>query len=216
VVFVCNNDGERTRLSELLADKGYELDVPGSRLRTAIGRLRGGFSVPEQRLAILSGKELFGRRYWRRPRRRFTSGAPIYTLEDLRTGDYVVHVEHGIGKYLGLTKLEDKRGDFLTIGYQKGDKLYVPITQIGLVQKYVGADSVAPALDRLGGTAWAKTKEKVDRAVRDMTADLLELYAARQTLQGVSFPSDTAWQKEFEERQERHGKAETHGQADLR
>jgi len=199
VVFVCNNDGERRRLDELLSDKGYEIDRPGSRLRTTIGKLRGGFSVPEQRLAVLSGKELFGRRYWRRPRRRFRSGAPIYSLSDLRTGDYVVHVDHGIGKYLGLTRLEDKKGDFLTIGYQGGDRLYVPIMQIGLVQKYVGVDSVAPALDKLGGTAWAKTKEKVGRAVKDMTAELLELYAARQTLEGLSFPPDTVWQKEFED-----------------
>jgi transcription-repair coupling factor (superfamily II helicase) len=199
VVFVCNNDGERRRLTELLGDKGYEVDVPDSRLRTTIGRLRGGFSVPDQRLAILSGKELFGRHYWRRPRRRFSSGAPIYALEDLRKGDYVVHVEHGIGKYLGLTRLEDKKGDFLTVGYQKGDKLYVPITQISLVQKHVGADSAPPPLDKIGGTAWGKTKEKVSRAVRDMTADLLELYAARQTLEGSRFPEDTVWQKEFED-----------------
>ena len=199
VVFVCNNDGERRRLNELLSDKGYEIDRPGSRLRTTTGRLRGGFSVPEQRLAVLSGKELFGRRYWRRPRRRFRSGAPIYSLSDLRAGDYVVHVDHGIGKYLGLTRLEDKKGDFLSIGYQDGDRLYVPIMQIGLVQKYVGVDSVAPALDKLGGTAWAKTKEKVGRAVKDMTAELLQLYAARQTLEGFSFSSDTVWQKEFED-----------------
>ncbi len=199
VVFVCNNDGERRRLKELLADGDYEVDVPDSRLRTTIGRLRGGFSVPDQRLAILSGKELFGRHYWRRPRRRFSFGAPIYALEDLRTGDYVVHVEHGVGKYLGLTRLEDKKGDFVTIGYQSGDKLYVPITQISLVQKYVGADSVAPPLDKIGGAAWAKTKEKVSRAVKDMTAELLELYAARQTLEGFRLPPDTVWQKEFED-----------------
>jgi transcription-repair coupling factor (superfamily II helicase) len=199
VVFVCNNDGERRRLKELLADKGYEVDVPESRLRTTIGRLRGGFSIPDQRLAILSGKELFGRHYWRRPRRRFSSGAPIYALEDLRSGDYVVHIEHGIGKYLGLKRLADKKGDFLSIGYQRGDKLYVPITQISLVQKYVGADSGAPPLDKIGGTAWGKTKDKVSRAVRDMTADLLELYAARQTLEGSRFPADTVWQKEFED-----------------
>ncbi len=199
VVFVCNNDGERRRLKELLADKGYEVDEAESRLTTTIGRLRGGFSVPDQRLAILSGKELFGRHYWRRPRRRFSSGAPIYALEDLRTGDYVVHLEHGIGKYLGLTRLEDKKGDFLSIGYRRGDKLYVPITQISLVQKYVGADSGTPPLDKIGGTAWGRTKDKVSRAVRDMTADLLELYAARQALEGFLFSADTVWQKEFED-----------------
>ena len=199
VVFVCNNDGERRRLHELLAEKGYEIDRPGSRLRSKIGRLRGGFSVPDQKLAILSGKELFGRRYWRRPKLQFRSGAPIYSLSDLRTGDYVVHVDHGIGKYLGLTRLEDKKGDFLCIGYQNGDKLYVPITQIRLVQKYVGVDSAAPALDKLGGTAWARTKEKVGRAVRDMAAELLELYATRQTMEGFTFAPDTDWQKEFED-----------------
>jgi len=199
VVFVCNNDGERRRLHELLAEKGYEVDQPGSRLRTKIGRLRGGFSVPDQRLAVLSGKELFGRRYWRRPKRQFRTGAPIYSLSDLRTGDYVVHLDHGIGKYLGLTRLEDKKGDFLCIRYQHGDKLYVPITQIRLVQKYVGVDSTAPTLDKLGGTAWARTKEKVGRAIKDMTAELLDLYALRQTMEGFRFSPDTDWQKEFED-----------------
>jgi len=199
VVFVCNNNGERRRLHELLGEKGCAIDQPGSRLRTKIGRLRGGFSVPNQRLAVLSGKELFGRRYWRRPKRQFRTGAPIYSLSDLRIGDYVVHVDHGIGKYLGLTRLEDKKGDFLSIRYQSGDKLYVPITQIRLVQKYVGVDSRAPTLDKLGGTAWARTKEKVGRAIKDMTAELLDLYAMRQTMEGFRFSPDTDWQKEFED-----------------
>jgi len=199
VVFVCNNEGEHTRLKQLLAEKGYELDGQNSRFRVLLGRLRGGFSVPDQKLAVLSGKELFGRRYWRRPRRRFTSGAPIYSLSDLRLGDFVVHIDYGIGRYLGITKLEDKKGDFLAIEYQNGDKLYVPVTQINLVQKYIGADNTAPPLDKIGGTAWTKTKEKVSRAVRDMTAELLDLYATRHTLEGHPFPPDTVWQKEFED-----------------
>ncbi len=201
VVLVCHNEGEEVRLRELLEEHGYDMSesADGGWIEMVIGTIRPGFSSPPDRFAVVSGKEIFGRRYWRRRSRRFKRGLPIVSLTDLQVGDYVVHVHHGIGRYQGIRRFEDKKGEFLAIEYLGGDKLYVPTVDVGSVQKYVGADAVAPTLNKLGGTAWARTKARVKKAVREMTQELLELYAARQTLEGHAFAPDTEWQKEFED-----------------
>jgi transcription-repair coupling factor (superfamily II helicase) len=203
-VLACNNKGESKRLMELLQDAGlkphFSTRFDGRhRLSIVLGRLRHGFAIDETGFAVASDQEIFGRYSRRRPRRKFKGGAPIADFTDLRVGDYVVHINHGIGTYCGITYLPDQRGEFLVIEYLDGDKLYVPVNMLHLVQKYIGSSDEPPKVYKLGGTAWFRVRERIRGSIRDMAAELLELYAARQVLPGVSSPSDVPWQSEFED-----------------
>jgi len=200
VGIACTTSGERNRMLELLSEHGYATGQNDLDLRVALGRIRDGFVLPEERLAVLSEREIFGRRSLRRRRRRFEAGTPILAFSELRPGDFVVHDYHGIGRYLGLRKFPDKQGDFLVIEYAGGDKFYVPATHIDLIQKYTGgAAGAIPKLDRIGGATWARTKARVRKALRDITDELVKLYAARSAQQGYAFQPDTPWQQEFED-----------------
>ncbi len=199
VLLLCNNSGERQRLLELLEERGYRIGQGTFDLRIDIGRLRAGFSSPADRLAVLSEREMFGRHYVRRVRRRFEAGTTITAFSDLKAGDYVVHIHHGIGRYLGLRRFAGKAGDFLALQYLNGDKLYVPVSHIDAIQKYSGGDGATPKIDRLGGATWARTKARVKKSVRDMTEELLKLYAARESREGHAYSPDTPWQREFED-----------------
>ncbi|MFM1920304.1 MAG: hypothetical protein RLZZ303_1938 [Candidatus Hydrogenedentota bacterium] len=199
VQLICVNSGERRRLYELLEEKGYRPGQEGFDLRVDIGRLRAGFTIPQDKLAVLSEKEMFGRHYVRRKRRRFEAGSMITQFSDLKSGDYVVHVEHGIGRYLGLKRFDGKSSDFMMLQYRGGDTVYVPVTQIDQVQKYVAGEGAVPRVDKVGGASWRNAKATVKKAVRDMTAELVKLYAAREQSQGFAFSTDTPWQKEFED-----------------
>jgi transcription-repair coupling factor (superfamily II helicase) len=199
VLLLCNNAGERRRLLELLEEQGYVLGRGSFDLRVEIGRLHSGFVAQTDRIAILSEKEIFGRHYVRRTRRRFEAGLNISSFDELRAGDYVVHTVHGIGRYSGLRRFSGKSGDFLAIQYSSGDMLYVPVTNIDMVQKFVGGEGAVPKVDRLGGATWARTKSRVKKAIRDMTEELVKLYAERETQKGYAFSQDTSWQHEFED-----------------
>lgn len=203
-VIVCNNEGESKRLMELLQDAGMNPHFSRRfeerhQLLITLGRLRNGFAIEEAGLMVASDQEIFRRYSQRRARKKFRGGAPIAHFTDLRLGDYVVHVDHGIGIYRGLVYLPNQKSEFLVIEYLGGDRLYVPVSMMNLVQKYVGSDDEPPKLYKLGGTAWFKVQERVRRSIRDMAGDLLELYASRQVLPGTSFSSDVPWQSEFEE-----------------
>ena len=203
-VIVCNNEGESKRLMELLQDAGLKPHFsprPDERRRllVTLGRLRNGFAIDEARLVVASDQEIFRRYSRRRQRRKFRGGSPIADITEIRVGDYVVHVDHGIGIYRGLTYLSEQKSDFLVIEYQGGDKLYVPVGMMHLVQKYVASDEEPPRVYKLGGTAWFRVQQRVRRAIRDMAGELLELYASRQVLPGISVSEDTQWQAEFED-----------------
>ena len=150
---------------------------------------------------LLTDSEIFG---WSRPqpRRRppLSSEAPEAIFADLKPGDYVVHVDHGIGQFIGLHKpnIEGSQREYLTIQYKNSDVLYVPIHQADRITRYIGPDSSAPHLNSLGGTDWNQTKTKVRHAVVEIATDLLELYAKRQTAKGYAFSPDTDWQGELE------------------
>ena len=195
IVFYCNNEGEKKRLMELLAE--HRVDPDGS-VDFRIGHLRGGFVLPDIRSVFLSDQEVFGR-YRRRMIRRIR-GLPVHRKSELAAGDYVVHIDHGIGKYLGLEKLEveGRMGEFLTIEYLGGDRLYVPPSHIHLVEKYVGIEGKAPPVYRLGGSSWNLAKRRAVRAIQDMAGELLELHATREVGEGFKFSMDTSWQYEFE------------------
>ena len=199
VTLLSANAGERRRLTELLEEHGYRQDRGRFDLRLDLGRIRAGFASPDDRFALVSDREIFGRRHVRRRRRRFEAGSAITTFNDLKPGDYIVHAHHGIGRYLGMRRFEGKAGDFVAVQYSGGDKLYVPVTSIDSVQKYTGGDGSLPRIDKLGGATWARTKARVKKAVRDMTDELLKLYSQRETQPGHAFPPDTPWQQEFEE-----------------
>lgn len=179
-----------------------KMPLPGI-VHICVGRLGNGFFLDKGRILVLSDSDIFGRslrRQTRTVRRRRTPA--LTTFEDLKPGDYVVHVNHGIAKYMGLKTMRVAGGterEYLFLQYAGEDVLYVPTDQMDRIQKYIGAEGHEPKLSRLGGGEWAKTKGKVREAVTKMARSLLELYTTRQTVSGHAFNQDTPWQKEFEE-----------------
>jgi len=182
-------------LSFLTADK-WQQDLLKGRLQLASGLLRQGFEVPGV-LAIITAKELYGRGKSRSRHRRKTAGR----LSDLTPGDYVVHVHQGIGRFMGITEKETdgSKRDYLEIAYAGDARLFVPVDQVDLVQKYVGPEGATPRLSRMGGGEWTRLKQRVKKRVKELAQDLLALYAERERTQGYAFSPDTIWQKEFEE-----------------
>jgi transcription-repair coupling factor (superfamily II helicase) len=169
----------------------------------ARGDLAEGFVIPDLEEMWLADSDLFGGFDWA-SRRREHSGVLSFIsgLGDLKVGDYVVHVDHGVGIYQGLRQLSvsGSSRDFMLLTYQDDAKLYVPLERLDLVEKYRSSgDGVKPALDRLGGTSWERTKKRVKRALRDMAQELLQLYAERKMYGGTPTTPDTPWQKEFED-----------------
>ena len=151
-------------------------------------------------LVMVGHHEIFHRYNTRRRLRSVQGARPIDSFLDLQEGDFVVHVNHGIAKYMGMNSItrDGRQSDFLTLNFAAGATLHVPVTQIHLVQKYVGGAHGRPVLSVLGGSRWGKQKEEVAEAVMEMAADLLEVQAAREHAPGISYPPDTVWQKEFE------------------
>ena len=198
IYFVCNKPGEEERLRGLLAEKGIAV---GPNMRFASGQLSSGFFLEEMNVVVVPDNEIFNRYKIRRAPRQFTSTAPIRDFEELSKGDYVVHVDHGIGRFQGIVTLKehDPNKEFLAVEYADEAKLYVPVAQAHLVSKYIGPTKRAPALDVLGGNRWPRRKRRVELAIRDYAGELLELYAARQSAEGTAFSADTEWQREFED-----------------
>ena len=196
----CETPQQSKRVSEILAER--ELFPPD--ICTSVGAISEGFLNESLNLAVISEDELFGSRHHRRPirHRPSTDGTPILSLIDLKVGDYVVHVSHGIAIYDGIRRLaiDGKSQDFLILRYSADDILYVPTYQVDLVQKYIGSKDNAykPRVDRLGGAAWSRRKGRVKKSIEQMAGELLKLYALRQARKGFSFPAEVPWQTEFE------------------
>jgi transcription-repair coupling factor (superfamily II helicase) len=207
IVLVARSEAQARRVQEILRDHdlgarlGREVPDPGG-ITLWTGGLSAGFRIAPLGLTVVTEAEIFGARVLPRRRARPKEALPFTSFADLKEGDYVVHVDHGIAQYLGLQQLTvgGQEGDFLHLKYAGSDMLYVPVSKLHLVQRYVGGDSAggALALDRLGGTSWAKAKERVRASVREMAGELLKLYAARQVLPGHAFAADSLWQTEFE------------------
>jgi transcription-repair coupling factor (superfamily II helicase) len=218
----CNNAGERQRFGEIWRDYGFAIEAVPS---TNVGALSRGFVCDVARLAVITDAEIFGRYKVQRPRRLKSAHAQAarsaldIDFTELEEGDFVVHLQHGIGRYLGLQVLPVAAGrksmdasnpaagarqECLVIEYAPGDrdqtppKLYVPVSEAHLVSKYVGAGKARPALNTLGGTRWAKAKAHAERAVRDLAGELLAIQAARESQPGHPFAPDNVWQHEFE------------------
>jgi transcription-repair coupling factor (superfamily II helicase) len=193
VVVTCDNEGQQKRLNELLVEEGVGVEL-------VLGILSGGFVLEPARLVVLTDHEFFGRPRRRRRRRHFRSGFGLKELQSLKPGAYVVHVDHGIGRYLGLTRLEvnGHHTDVLQIEYQRKDKLYLPVDQLHLLQKYSSEEGKVPVVSRLGGTGWDKAKSRAKKAIKEMAGELLRLYARRKAHPGYAFNPDTPWQRELE------------------
>ncbi len=205
-VFVAHSQGRAERVVELLAD--YEMpaapiergeDAPTRAVLVAVGHLSKGFRLPEAALQLWAETDVFDEERRTHERRRSASAAFLSDFRDLKAGDLVVHVDHGIGVFVGLKRIEvglDAQ-EFMELRYAADDKLFVPVERLDLVQKYTGASR--PALDRLGGTTWEKAKTRVKKAMRDMAEELLKLYASRRAVPGHAFSPDSHWQQEFED-----------------
>ena len=188
---LCDTEAHRDRLVELLHKLPAQFHV---------GNLANGFLMPDAGIAILTDHEIFSRTRRRTPPRRFARGLSIKELLALSTGDYVVHVEHGIGRYSGMNRLvvDGQETDCLSLEYSGGDILYVPVDQLMKVQKYAGGESAKPQLSKMGGKSWAKTKAKIKKTIKDMADELIRTYSIRKSRPGFAYSADTEFQKQLE------------------
>ena len=204
--------GTRTRgerLIDTLRDRGIESvykdsisEIELGEVVVTFGNQLKGFEYPELKLCVISDKEVFGQSKRKTTSRSNKKGvSKIKSFTELKLGDYVVHVNHGIGVYKGIKQLEvhGHKRDYLELSYNSGDTLYVPVEQLDLVQKYIGSEGKAPKISKLGGVEWIKAKNKVKKSIADIAEDLVKLYATRATLKGYRYSKDTVWQKQFEE-----------------
>lgn len=208
VVFLGANKERQKKLQAVLEDYDIEVVIKdrketlqAGKLQIIEGDLQTGFELPMQKLAIITEEELFKKRVKKQARRQKLSNAErIKNYSELQIGDYVVHVNHGIGKYLGIETLEINgiHKDYLNIKYQGSDQLYVPVDQIDQVQKFVGSEGKEPKIYKLGGNDWRKVKKKVESSVQDIADDLIKLYAEREASEGYAFSPDGEMQREFE------------------
>lgn len=165
--------------------------------------LASGFELRDDDLVVMSEREIFETMKQVKPRRRqnISNAERIKSYNELNVGDYVVHVNHGIGRYLGMETIEidGVHQDYMTIAYQNDDKLFIPVTQLNLIQKYVGSNENAPKLNRLDSKDWHRTRKKVQKKVEDMADELIELYAKREAEKGFAFSPDNDMQHQFED-----------------
>jgi transcription-repair coupling factor (superfamily II helicase) len=213
VLFVADSPGRAERTVEILQE--YEIvavpvehaeDVHAATVLVAVGSLSRGFRLAEGALQLYAETDVFEEERPPAEKRRNLTKAFLSDLRDLKVGDLIVHVDHGIGEFVGLKQLGTVSRpiagsaadvqEFLEIRYAGDDKLFVPVERLDLIQKYTGG--TRPALDRLGGTTWEKAKTRVKKAMRDMAEELLKLYAQRRAVPGHAFAADTHWQEEFE------------------
>ncbi len=164
--------------------------------------LEKGFEYENAKFTLISDKDILGNnKRAKKARKKKTKSSDAISIGDLNEGDYVVHENHGIGQYLGIVQLDvdGVKKDYLSIAYRGKDKLYLPIEQMNMIQKYVGNDANLPKVNSLDSIEWVKKRNKTKKAIEEMAKDLVELYAKRENIEGYAFSPDTPWQKEFED-----------------
>ena len=225
ILFCAGSTGEVERLAEVFTEYGVTFRLgsrtprPGETFIDDAAYLAGeevstnivkafvpdGLALPEAKLVLFGALDLFDESdvaVSRPAKAKSKTSAFVSDFRDLAVGDYVVHVEHGIGQYQGLKEIPQSDGtnaEFMVLEYAEGARLYVPLTRLDLIQKYRSAEGARPILNRLGTQQWQKTKAKVKKAMRDMAEELLKLYAQRKLAPGHAYPGDTEWQREFED-----------------
>ncbi|URZ08305.1 transcription-repair coupling factor [Clostridium felsineum] len=208
-VILCGTKSKGQRLVETLRDRGIEsvykdsiLNVDYGEIVISPGSQLRGFKYPEFRLCVISDKEIFGTAKKKKEKRKNKKGVgKIKSFTELKPGDYIVHVNHGIGVFKGIKQLEVQghKKDYLELTYAVDDKLYVPVEQLDLVQKYIGSEGKTPKVNKLGSSEWVKAKNKVRKSINEIAEELVKLYAVRTTVNGFKYSKDTVWQKQFEE-----------------
>ncbi len=203
--FVFHTPGMAERFSDLLRD--YDVVLPTSAVR--LGNLSNGFEIPALGASYTTEIEIFGETDLpgvptaasRSKRKGPRTSAFISDFRDLKPGDYVVHIDHGVGRFEGLEMIgtQGVEREFMLLVYADDTKLFVPVERLDLVSRYSSGEAAQPSLDRLGGLGWQKTKAKAKRAMRDMADELLRLYAERKLVTGYAFSKDAPWQSEMED-----------------
>jgi len=219
IVFVLSSSGRAERIRDIL--KEYDIPArlcvsnehggmeeatiePGSQILLGTGGLAQGYYLPAEKLRVLTTPDIFDDTDDASGLKKSKSAGRnpfISDLRDLKPGDYVVHIDHGIGLFRGMETIrrDNESKEFVLLTYHGDAKLYVPVERLDLIQKYSGMGAGHPTLDRLGGASWERTKKRIRKSMRDMAEELLKLYAQRQTVSGYAFAPDTSWQREFED-----------------
>lgn len=205
IILTTSFEGQARRLSDLFSDLDPNSDFdkynPDTSVNILISPLSAGVELNELRIMIITDHEIFGKSYRKRKQFKSKSSRPIETFLDLKPGDYVVHINHGIGIFRSIDRMSagGVERDFILIDYADDDKLYVSLDQINLVQKYIGTEGRKPRIDSLGRkSAWNRIKQRVKESVEEIARDLIKIYSKRSALKGFRFPPDTQWQEEFE------------------
>lgn len=218
IVIVCDNEGQVMRLDEILRDneisaiqikEGQQSDnfierahIEGYQdIVLTVGMLHGGFAIKDANVMFITDREIFGRYKKRRVYKKIYKGAEkVKSIDEINRGDYVVHIEHGIGQFLGIRQqtIDARTEDLIELEYKDGDKLLVPVHKIKYIQKYSAVEGVKPDLDKLGSKKWQQRRTATQEKIEEMAEELLALYAKRTLAQGYVYSPDTIWQKEFE------------------
>lgn len=210
ILLLSSSTTRAKRLAENIKDYGmlayfapdFERTIASGEIMVASGRLGKGFEYPTIKFVVLSEKDIFKERKAKKPKKKSQySGQKINSLSEISVGDYVVHEKYGLGIYRGMEKIESDgiTKDYINIEYKDASNLFVPASQLELIQKYSNLSARKPKLNKLGGTEWEKTKSRVRSQVQIAAQDLVKLYAERQAKEGYAYGKDTVWQKEFEE-----------------
>lgn len=217
VVIACHQQPQAERLKDLLlpysipcsiTEEGFGTVAAAAAQQKAhlptvkilVGDISRGFRLPYSHLVLIAEEELFGKRVKRRGVSEVRKKQLLASLAELKPGDYMVHIDHGIGLYRGLQHISvgNTAGDFLLLEYAGSDKLFLPVDRLGLVQRYVGPEGSNPSLDKLGGVSWEKSKGKARKNIEELAGELLEIYAKRQLSEGYSFSPPDEMYREFE------------------
>lgn len=207
VVFAAATADRAVHLERVLADyrieahRSSEFSADSPVPQILVANLSSGFELPLHHMVVVVENEVFtAKRKHRRTRTDVSDAERIKSYQDLNVGDFVVHTNHGIGKYMGIKTLEvdGRHNDYLYLSYAGNDSLYVPVDQIDQIQRYVGSGEREPKLYHLGGAEWQKVKNRVSKTVKDIAADLVKLYASREATPGHAFSPDSPWQMDFE------------------
>lgn len=194
--FLCDSPEQVERMEDILTEEGVDWD------RFAIRNvgINQGFIFDEVGLVVITDNQFYGRPLRWRKRRKAHKGLTLRQLSALNVGDYVVHIDHGIGKYLGLKKIsvQGNERECLTLSYQDGDIVYVPLEKMDRVQKYSAKEGVTPTLSKLGSKEWDRLKQKTKKHIKEIARELIQLYAKRKSQKGFAFSKDTLWQRELE------------------
>ena len=210
ILLLSSSTTRAKRLAENIKDYGllayfaadFDRTIAPGEIMVASGRLGNGFEYPTLKFVVLSEKDIFKERKAKKPKKKSQySGQKINSLSEISVGDYVVHEKYGLGIYRGMEKIESDgiTKDYINIEYKDASNLFVPASQLELIQKYSNLSARKPKLNKLGGTEWEKAKSRVRSQVQIAAQDLVKLYAERQAKEGYAYGKDTVWQKEFEE-----------------